>query len=165
MEFDGVVVVEDGVCLSRHPKNRPGVSQEYVDDEVVEAGGKDVEEVLSLQPPKKPGCWHDVLVEVADADGGARVTDGAGAGVTKVFVFVVGSLHPNHPGVSQVVVVDVVDEVVAVAVVAVVVSSKQPHQPGVLHVVVRVRVDEDELEDVVVLSEPLLSKYFQLKQS
>lgn len=50
--------------------------------------------------------------------------------------------------------------------VVVVVSSRHPHQPGVLQVVVLVRVEEEEVVVVVVVeSEPLLSKYFQLKQS
>ena len=69
-------------------------------------------------------------------------------------VVVVGSLHPNQPGVSQVVVIVVVvivvngsfdDVPVEVVVVVVVYSSKQPHHPGVLQVLV--------LEVVVVLVE------------
>lgn len=41
-----------------------------------------------------------------------------------------------------------------------------PHQPGVLHVAVLVGDDVEELLLVdVVPSEPLLEKYFQLKQS
>ena len=90
------------------------------------------------------------------------VTVGAGATVeddsdTVDEVVVVGSLHPNQPGVLQ---VDVDDELVdvAVSVVVVVVSSRHPHHPGVLHVSVRVRVDDVVLlEDVVVRSVPLLS--------
>jgi hypothetical protein len=66
---------------------------------------------------------------------------------------VVGSLQPNQPGVSQVVVevvfvtvfevdVDVVVVVVVVVLLPLVVdSSKHPHQPGVLHVVVLVVID------------------------
>lgn len=81
-------------------------------------------------------------------------------------VVVTGSLHPNQPGgVLQEVVLIVLVIVVRIDVV---VSSKQPHQPGVRHVAVRVLVEvlveEDELL-VVVLSVPLLSKNFQLKQS
>jgi hypothetical protein len=54
---------------------------------------------------------------------------------------VVGSLHPNQPGVLQVVVVAVTEGRVVVAVgagvaVVVVVGSLHPNQPGVLHVVV-----------------------------
>ena len=46
------------------------------------------------------------------------------------------------------------------------VSSRHPHQPGVLQVDVLVRVEElVVVVDVVVESDPLLSKYFQLKQS
>lgn len=57
-------------------------------------------------------------------------------------------------------------EVVVVVEEAVVESSRHPHQPGVLHVEVLVRVlVAVVLYDVVVLSEPLLLKYFQLKQS
>jgi hypothetical protein len=52
------------------------------------------------------------------------------------------SLHPNQPGVSQVLVlVELLDVLVLVDAVAVVLSSRQPHQPGVLHVSVRVRVE------------------------
>ncbi len=110
-----------------------------------------------------------VDTEVEDAVGVA-VIDGAGEAVRDVVaeVVVVGSLQPNQPGVLHVEVeVDgaVVDELVVV----VVVSSRQPHQPGVLHVDVRVRVvvfvEEEEDEEDVVESDPLLSKYFQLKQS
>jgi hypothetical protein len=100
-----------------------------------------------------------VAVTWADVVGG--VAEGAGA-VVSVEV-VVGSLHPNQPGVLHVVVVVVVDvledEVVGVVVV---VLSRQPHHPGVLHVVVRVVVELDELVVDVLLSEPLLSKNFQL---
>jgi hypothetical protein len=80
-----------------------------------------------------------------------------------VEVVAVRSLHPNHPGVWQVVVEVVVieDEVDELVLVVVVVSSKQPHQPGVLHVDVRV-LDEVELdEEEVELSVPLLSGNFQ----
>lgn len=55
-------------------------------------------------------------------------------------------------------------EVVEDEVVDAVVWSRQPHQPGVLQVEVRVRVVV-LLDDEVVVSDPLLSKYFQLKQS
>jgi hypothetical protein len=85
-------------------------------------------------------------------------------------VVVVGSLQPNQPGVLQVVVVDtdvlvVVLEIVLVVFVDVLDSSRQPHQPGVLQVVVRVLVEKVEVLVEVFGSEPLLSKYFQLKQS
>jgi hypothetical protein len=118
------------------------------------------EDVLSLQPPKKPGWWHeDELVEaVTCADVVVGVAEGAG--VVILLEVVVGSLHPNQPGVLHVVVVEVLeDEVVEVVVV---VWSRQPHHPGVLHVVVRVEVEVDELVVDVLLSEPLLSKNFQL---
>jgi hypothetical protein len=96
-------------------------------------------------------------VDVRCAEVAVSVADGEGIAVATVVV--VGSLHPNQPGVLQVVVVELVDEVV---VIFVVVSSRQPHHPGVLHVVVRVLVEVDELEVDVLLSEPLLSKNFQL---
>lgn len=56
---------------------------------------------------------------------------------------------------------------VVIGVVEVVVSSLHPHHPGVLQVDVRVAVVDvlRETELVVVGSDPLLSKYFQLKQS
>jgi hypothetical protein len=132
-----------------------------VDVEDAEDG---VEVVLSWQPPKKPGCWHEydeVLVDVTGGDVAVGVADGAGMAVSSVVVVVVGSLHPNQPGVLQVVVDEVLDEDEVVEVV-VVVSSRQPHHPGVLHVVVRVLVELDDLEVDVLLSEPLLSKNFQL---
>ena len=104
--------------------------------------------VGSLQPPNQPRLLHDVLL----LEVGVVVTVREGAGVAEdvvdVSVVVVGSLHPNHPGVLQVdvevlvVVVDVVDVVVVV--------SRQPHQPGVSQVVVRVFVDVVELDFVVV---------------
>ena len=60
------------------------------------------------------------------------------------------------------------DDEVEVLTPVVVDSSRQPHHPGVLHVVVLVKlvvlVLLLMLVDVVV-SDPLLSKYFQLKQS
>jgi hypothetical protein len=72
------------------------------------------------------------------------------------------SLQPNHPGVRQVVVVYVV-VITGVVLLVVEVSSRQPHQPGVLHVVVLVRVEVVVADLVVVVeSDPLLSKNFQL---
>lgn len=119
---------------------------------------------LSWQPPKKPGCWHEeeLLVEVTCADVAGGVAEGAGT--AEPTVVEVGSLHPNQPGVLQVLVVEVreEDEVFEVVVVVVVVWSRQPHHPGVLHVLVRVAVELDELEVDVLLSDPLLSKNFQL---
>lgn len=104
--------------------------------------------------------WVDVHVAVA-------VGRGALGDVTGLVVVVL-SLHPNQPGVLQVVVVvDVVVQLVEVAVpVVVVVSSRHPHHPGVLQVSVRVRVlvELDAADDVVV-SVPLLSYIFQLAQS
>ena len=122
--------------------------------------GVATEVVLSLQQPKKPGCRHEyeLVVDVICADVAGGVSDGAGTAVPTVVV--VGSMQPNQPGVLQVVVVEVLDE--EVVEVVVVVSSRQPHHPGVLHVVVRVLVEVDELEVDVLLSEPLLSKNFQL---
>jgi hypothetical protein len=101
-------------------------------------------------------------VDVRYAEVAVSVADGEGIAVATVVV--VGSLHPNQPGVLQVVVVEVVvvEVVDEVVVIFVVVSSRQPHHPGVLHVVVRVLVEVDELEVDVLLSEPLLSKNFQL---
>lgn len=93
-------------------------------------------------------------------------------GALAVTAVVVGSRHPpNQPGVLQeLVVVPGVTVVVVVEVVVagevVLVLSRQPNHPGVLHVLVRVRVLVELLVVVdVVLSDPLLSKYFQLKQS
>lgn len=98
-----------------------------------------------------------------------------GLGVAPFFEVSVGSLQPNQPGVLQLEVVEVVSLVVVdvdvdvdvdvVVVVVVVDSSRQPHQPGVLQVLVRVRVFDVLVVLEVVVSEPLLSKNFQLKQS
>jgi hypothetical protein len=100
---------------------------------------------------------------------GVTVIGGAGVALADEVadVVVVESLHPNQPGVLHVeveveLVIDVEDVVV---VVVVVVSSRHPHQPGVLQVEVRVRVVVLVDEEEVVESDPLLSKYFQLKQS
>ena len=97
------------------------------------------------------------------------VIEGAGAGdagtvASLVLVVVVGSLQPNQPGVLHVE-LEVLDVLVVDVVVVVVVSSRQPHHPGVWQVVVRVLVEVKELDFDVVVSDPLLSKYFQLKQS
>ena len=116
--------------------------------------------------PNHPACVHDEdLVDgVVDAAIDLEVVCGM---VVVVIVILTISLQPNHPGVAQLVVVYVVVTIgVEVVCPVVVESSRQPHQPGVLHVVVLVLavvvavvvVDE-------VLSDPLLSKYFQLKQS
>ena len=99
-------------------------------------------------------------------DVGALVVVSEGPGVAVAIVVVVGSLHPNHPGVLQVevLVVDdsvVVEVVVAVVVVVVVVSSRHPHQPGVLHVDVFVEVGVE----VVGISESLPLKNFHNWQS
>jgi hypothetical protein len=98
---------------------------------------------------------------------GVTVIGGAGVALADEVadVVVVESLHPNQPGVLHVeveveLVIDVEDVVVVV-----VVSSRHPHQPGVLQVEVRVRVVVLVDEEEVVESDPLLSKYFQLKQS
>ena len=94
------------------------------------------------------------------------VTGGAGValGDEVTDVVVVGSLHPNQPGVLHVG-VELVAEVED-GMVVVVDLSRHPHHPGVSQVEVRVLlvVLVVEEEDVVE-SDPLLSKYFQLKQS
>jgi hypothetical protein len=101
------------------------------------------------------------VVVVAVTVGRVVVTVGAGVAV----VVVVGSLHPNQPGVLHVVVVavDVGEDVVVVVVV--VLSSRQPHHPGVSHVDVLVYAVVVEVVVVVVTSEPLLRKNFQRSQS
>ena len=93
---------------------------------------------------------------------GAGAAEGVVTMVEDAEVVVVGSLHPNQPGVLH---VDVELDDVLVVRPEVVVSSKQPHQPGVLHVSVLVRVDDEELLELVIGSLELLSKNFQLKQS
>lgn len=113
--------------------------------------------------PNQPGLRHEVVV----------VNVGAGVGVGPVVVasvVVVGSLHPNHPGVLQVEVEVVeVSEVVVDIIDVVVVSSRQPHHPGVWHVEVLDLVGDVVVDVVIVVvppgSVPLLSKNFQRAQS
>lgn len=129
----------------------------------------------SRQPPNQPGYLHDD-VDAADVDEWEVVViDGAGAGLATVVVMVDVSsegslsLQPNHPGVLHVDVDDVEVFLVVVVALSEVDSSRQPHQPGVLQVSVRVRVlrvnvEVDvgfDLDEVVVVSVPLLSKYCQ----
>lgn len=127
---------------------------------------------MGSRQPHQPGCSH--VVEGAEeewcvADAGTDVAEAltVGARVVVVTVMLTSLLHPNQPGVAQEVVVYVVvitGTVVDICVV--VVSSRQPHQPGVLQVVVLVRVEElVVVVEVVVESDPLDLKYFQLKQS
>lgn len=81
--------------------------------------------------------------------------------VSVVAVVVVGSLQPNHPGVSHTVVVGIVTGILVLeAKPLVVVGSRQPHQPGVLQVSVLVLVNVADEVDVLVVVVPLLSKYF-----
>lgn len=121
--------------------------------------------VVSQPPPKKPGLQTEVLECVVDADAEGDVV--FGGSVVVVTVTFPRSLQPNQPGVRQVVVVYVVVMTECVEVVPDVVSSRHPHQPGVLQVDVLVYevLEVVVVVVVVVLSEPLLSKYFQLKQS
>jgi len=106
----------------------------------------------------------DVVVTVGTGAG-----DGAAVLDFDLLSVVVSSLHPNQPGVRQIVELEVVSlagTLVLEVEMVVVVSSRHPHHPGVLHVVVRVYVvEEEELELVMFGSVPLLSKYSQLKQS
>lgn len=121
----------------------------------------------SRQPPNQPGYLHD------EVDVGASevvVAVGEGTGVFDCFEVEVSSSsrHPNQPGVLQ---VDVEVEVIVLDVLlcpfVVDVSSRQPHQPGVLHVSVLVREERIlevlvDLDEEVVVSVPLLSKYSQV---
>jgi hypothetical protein len=148
------------VDVSWQPQKSPGDSQ--VEDREVAELGTVVDE---SRQPSQPGSWQVVL------DVGVMVgtTVGEGVALVVVVVVVVGSLHPNQPGVLHVVVVAVGELVVVlvVVVVVVVVSSKHPHQPGVSQVDVLV-LDVDVVEVdvvVVVISEPLLRKNFQSSQS
>jgi high-affinity Fe2+/Pb2+ permease len=72
------------------------------------------------------------VVVVAVTMGRVDVTAGAGNAI----VVVVGSLHPNQPGVLHVADVDVLIDEVVVVVLVVVIGSLHPNQPGVLQVVV-----------------------------
>ena len=83
---------------------------------------------------------------------------------------VVGSRHPNQPGVSHVEVVTDVDVVTLVLVFAdvVVVLSRQPHHPGVWQVAVldlETEVVDEVVREVVVGSEKLLLKKSHNTQS
>lgn len=125
----------------------------------------------SWQPPNQPGCWQEGLAEpLTVVRAVVRGTVAEDEGIAVPTVVVVGSLQPNQPGVLQVVVVEMdvlvlVLELVLIVFVDVLDSSRHPHHPGVLQVVVRVLVEKVELLVDVLGSEPLLSKYFQLKQS
>jgi hypothetical protein len=170
--FDEEVVGEGSTQISPNHSFEVHVVLELVEEGRDEVVGGLVVVVGSLQP-NQPGVSHVVelvlvglvLVELLRAR--VVVTVGQGEALEETVevedVVVVGSLHPNHPGVSHVV-VELEDVLVEVAVV-VVVSSKQPHQPGVLHVSVRVLVAEVVLLLLVVVSVPLLSKNFQRTQS
>lgn len=140
-----VVVVVDG---SLQP-NQPGVAQVKVDGEVDEPDDVDdvddvvevVVDVGSLQP-NQPGVSHVVVEVVSEVEVEVEVdvvvdvivVVGTGKTVLEVVmtVWVVLSLQPNHPGVSQV--VDVMMLVDVVTGPDVVLSSRHPHQPGVLQV-------------------------------
>lgn len=121
----------------------------------------------SKQPPNQPGYLHD---DVKQGGEHVIVTVGAGPGdvvcICEVVV-VVSSKQPNHPGVLHVD-EDEVELVFVNVFVLLVNSSRQPHHPGVLQVSVLVRafvlveVDVGLLVLVVVVSVPLLSKYFQV---
>lgn len=127
----------------------------------------------SKQPPNQPGYLHDD-VDVGEEEVVVIVGAGLGEVVCEVsvdaFLVVVvdSSRQPNQPGVLQVDVDDVEVDVVDVFLLVVVDSSRQPNQPGVLHVSVLVRVlllvevDVGLLVLVVVVSVPLLSKYFHV---
>ena len=123
----------------------------------------------SRQPPNQPGYRHDDVEVGVDE---VVVAVGAAAGdvvcdVLDVVFSPLSSLQPNQPGVLHVD-VDDVEVLFDVVFPLVEVSSRQPHHPGVLHVSVLVRVlifvevDVGFEVLVVVVSEPLLSKYCQV---
>lgn len=167
------------VLMSLQPHRMPGVLQVDVVLEVAEVDAEVV--ITSLQPHKIPGVLQlDVVLAAAEDDVVVLVTslhphitpgvlqvvvvdeeedeDEGGWLVDVVVDVVVGSLHPNHPGVSQVVVVAEVDfgvvvrglEVVpgvVVVLVSVVLLSLHQNHPGVLHVdVLLVEVEDVEVE-------------------
>lgn len=105
------------VVGSLHPPNQPGVlhvlAVEPVLDAMVELGSE-----LSTE--------LDGALEASTDDPVEKVGAGEGEGLVMVVVLVVVtlSLHPNQPGVRQVVVVMVL---VMVVVCTVVLSSRQPH--------------------------------------
>lgn len=150
--------------------NHPGVAQ------LVELDADELTVELAVEPDDElvVELTIELVVEligagllVAGVSEGV-VTIGAGAALGEVIVvvrvMVVGSLHPNHPGVLQEEVVRVlVMVVVGVIDLVVVDSSRQPHQPGVLQVSVRVWevVLDGLLVVLVVVSLLLLSKNFQ----
>jgi hypothetical protein len=159
LEGGGAEVVRslEDVILSWQPQMMPGVLQVLEGES--EAEEVDVVLVRSGQLVN-PGDWQEVGV-------GALVVVSEGPGVAVAVVVVVGSLHPNHPGVLQVEVLVVDDSVVVevVVVVVVVVSSRHPHQPGVLHVDVFVDVGVEVGVEVVDISESLPLKNFHSWQS
>lgn len=154
--------------LSQHPHIAPGVRQVAEVGIAAEAAVVVGTTLVESRQPNHPGSRQLVLalgvavaVAVAVTVGRVVVTVDAGAAVV-----VVGSLHPNQPGVLHVVVVAVVvGDVVLVVPVSVVLPSRQPHHPGVLQVEVRVSDVVVVVEVVVVISDPLLLKNFHSSQS
>ena len=166
---DVIECVDVEECLSLQPKNRPGVSQVEGAAVLLALLWEVVDEGAGSLQPNQPSVSHvvdgdderDLSSEVVVT---ALVVGGTVVVVTVIFF---DSLQPNQPGVKHVVVVYVVVTTGVVVVAdAVVDSSRHPHHPGVLQVVVLVRVEVEVVGvDVVVFSDPLLLKYFQLKQS
>jgi len=95
---------------SQHPKKKPGVSH-ISESDVVLVGvlwsEVLVEVLVSHPPPNQPGLQVEVVEAEAVMEAGV---DGAlvGGSVVVVMVRFADSLHPNQPGVKQVVVVYVV---------------------------------------------------------
>lgn len=161
-------VAVEVVDASLHP-NHPGVAQ------LVELDAGELTVELAVEPDDELAVELAIELFVVLIGAGLLVagvsegvvTIGAGAALGEVIVvvrvMVVGSLHPNHPGVLQEEVVRVlVIVVVGVIDLVVVDSSRQPHQPGVLQVSVRVWevVLDGLLVVLVVVSLLLLSKNF-----
>lgn len=135
---------------------------------VGEGDARCVDVEVGSRQPHHPGSLQLVEVDidaVCVAEAGTEVVGGVtvGANVVVVTVTLTSLLHPNQPAETQLAVVNVVVTTGTVELV-VLDSSRQPHHPGVLHVVVLVYVVVLVVVDreVVVTSEPLLSKNFQL---
>lgn len=100
--------------------------------------------VVSRHPPNQPYFTHDVVgASDVDVEDSVELVD--------VVVVDVSSRHPTNVNVCKRTIIE---------------RDHIPHHPGVLHVSVLVgdAVEELLLLDVIP-SEPLLAKYFQLKQS
>ena len=129
----------DEVVVASLQPHHPGVAQLVELDVDEDVDGEELAVELAVE--LVTGLLVSAVLVAGVSEGVVTIGAGAALGdvIVVVRVIVVGSLHPNHPGVLHEEVVRVlVIVVVGVCDLVVVVSSRQPHQPGVLQVSVRV---------------------------